>query len=126
MTPHPSLRQLILAAALLLFFVSGAPADEFDSAGVTIRYDVRGEGEPVLLIHGLNASARLNWELPGITARLAKNYRVIALDNRGHGGSGRPVGEEEYGVKMAEDAVRLLDHLGVEKAHVVGYSMGGM
>lgn len=126
MSSIPTIRGPVLALAFLVLVASAAPADEFDSAGVTIRYDVRGEGEPVLLIHGLHASARINWELPGITERLAKEHRVIALDNRGHGGSGRPEGEDEYGEKMMEDAVRLLDHLGIEKAHVVGYSMGGM
>ena len=51
---------------------------------------------------------------------------MIALDVRGHGGSGKPKQEDAYGVEMAEDVVRLLDHLKIRKAHVVGYSMGGM
>jgi pimeloyl-ACP methyl ester carboxylesterase len=78
------------------------------------------------LIHGLLSSAQMNWTLPGITAAVAKNHKVIALDCRGHGSSGKPVDETAYGVPMAEDVVRLLDHLGIKKAHIAGYSMGGM
>ena len=98
----------------------------FDSAGVPIRYTVEGEGDPVVLIHGLTASADLNWRLPGVIKTLAPHFRVIAFDARGHGGSGKPKAESAYGVEMEEDVVRLLDHLHIQKAHIVGYSMGGM
>ena len=98
----------------------------FDSAGVAIQYTVEGNGEPVVLIHGLDASADINWRVPGIIKTLAENHLVIALDVRGHGHSGKPETEGAYGVEMAEDVVRLLDHLKIKKAHVVGYSMGGM
>ncbi len=98
----------------------------FDSNGVAIQYSVAGSGPPVVLIHGLFASAQFNWGVPGITKALATNNQVIALDARGHGGSGRPDQERDYGVEMAEDVVRLLDHLKIRKAHVIGYSMGGM
>lgn len=81
----------------------------------------------MLLIHGFKASININWRRPGTIDLLKKSgFRVIALDNRGHGLSDKPVRVEDYGLQMVEDAVRLLDHLGVEKAHVVGYSMGGM
>ena len=83
----------------------------FDSNGVKIHYTVQGKGEPVLLIHGFTASIPLQWGLPGITAALAKNYQVIAFDNRGHGRSGKPHDPKQYGKEMVEDAVRLLDHL---------------
>jgi pimeloyl-ACP methyl ester carboxylesterase len=98
----------------------------FDSNGVKIWYSVRGKGEPVVLIHGLLSSALINWDLPGTTALLAKGYRVIALDVRGHGLSGKPTKEEAYGAELVEDVARLLDHLKIKKAHVVGYSMGGI
>ena len=98
----------------------------FDSKGVSIQYTVEGKGEPVVLIHGLCANAQFNWRAPGIIKALAKDYQVIALDARGHGGSGKPKEEEAYGIEMMEDIVRLLDHLNIQKAHVVGYSMGGM
>ena len=101
-------------------------ADEFTSDGVKIHYLIEGKGEPVILIHGLYATATGNWQGPGIMPELAKNYQVIALDLRAHGQSGKPEGEAQYGVQMAEDVVRLMDHLQLPKAHLVGYSLGGM
>jgi pimeloyl-ACP methyl ester carboxylesterase len=98
----------------------------FISNGVPIQYSIEGKGDPVVLIHGLFASARINWRISGIIKALAKDYQVIAMDVRGHGGSGKPKEDEAYGVEMMEDVVRLLDHLNIQKAHVVGYSMGGM
>lgn len=100
-------------------------SESFDSNGVKIQYVMAGEGEPVILIHGFTASAMMNWQQPGVFDALAKNYKVIALDNRGHGRSGKPHEPEKYGVEMVEDIVRLMDHLGIERAHIVGYSMGG-
>ena len=114
--------------SLLLFAFAaplGAAEDQFfDSNGVKLRYRVEGEGEPVLLIHGFGANVGIQWELPGVTKALAKDYQVIAYDNRGHGRSGKPHEPEKYGLEMIEDAVRLLDHLEIDRAHVVGYSMG--
>lgn len=97
----------------------------FDSNGVKIQYVTAGEGEPVILVHGFTASAMMNWQQPGVFDALAKDYKVVALDNRGHGRSGKPHEKEKYGVEMVEDVVRLMDHLGIERAHIVGYSMGG-
>ncbi len=85
----------------------------FHSGGVKIAYFVQGKGEPVVL-------------LPGVTDLLAKDYQVIALDMRGHGLSDKPAKEDAYGPELVEDIVRLLDHLKIKKAHVVGYSMGGI
>ena len=103
------------------------PAVEtFDSNGVKIAYFVQGKGEPVVLIHGWLSSAGINWSLPGITALLAKDFQVIALDVRGHGLSDKPTKEDAYGPELVEDVVRLLDHLKIKKAHIVGYSMGGI
>jgi pimeloyl-ACP methyl ester carboxylesterase len=116
----------LTCAALALASAGLLHAEEFDSAGVKIHYTVAGQGEPVILIHGLTSSARMNWTLPGTTAALAKHYRVIALDCRGHGQSGKPETEGAYGTNMVEDVVRLLDHLHLPKARVAGYSMGGM
>jgi pimeloyl-ACP methyl ester carboxylesterase len=98
----------------------------FDANGVKIVYSVQGKGEPVVLIHGWLSSAGINWALPGISALLAKNYQVIALDVRGHGLSDKPAKVEAYGPELVEDIVRLLDHLKIKKAHIVGYSMGGI
>jgi pimeloyl-ACP methyl ester carboxylesterase len=100
--------------------------DSFKSNGVKIAYFTEGKGEPVVLIHGWLSSAGINWALPGISAQLAKDFQVIALDVRGHGLSDKPLKEEDYGPALVEDVVRLLDHLKIKKAHIVGYSMGGI
>lgn len=95
----------------------------FDSAGVKIHYIEAGAGEVVFLHHGQGGNAR-NWVDVGIVERLAPEFRVIAIDARGHGQSDKPHTPESYGVEMSNDIIRLLDHLGVEKAHIVGYSFG--
>jgi pimeloyl-ACP methyl ester carboxylesterase len=117
-----------LACAILLAAQSAALAAEdhyFDSDGVKIHYVTEGQGEPVILVHGFTASIPVQWQLPGIFSKLAKDYQVIALDNRGHGKSEKPHDSKQYGPNMVDDVVRLMDHLKLEKAHVVGYSMGG-
>jgi pimeloyl-ACP methyl ester carboxylesterase len=116
----------VLFVPLLVGQARGAEETTFDSGGVQIAYSVSGKGEPVVLIHGLFSSAWMNWEMPGTVKLLAEHYQVVALDVRGHGRSGKPKEEDAYGVKMAEDVVRLMDHLKIEKAHIAGYSMGGM
>jgi pimeloyl-ACP methyl ester carboxylesterase len=99
----------------------------FDSNGVRIRYVDRGprDGEPVVLVHGFTQSIETAWGDPGVIDALDDDHRVIALDCRGHGRSDKPHDRDEYGDAMVDDVLRLLDHLGIEKAHVVGYSMGG-
>lgn len=98
----------------------------FDSDGVGIAFIDEGEGPPVLLIHGFASNVQTNWVFPSWVGYLrGKGYRVIALDNRGHGRSAKLYRLEDYGGPlMAEDARRLLDHLGIARAHVMGYSMG--
>jgi len=120
------LKTLFCFAAV--FLLAGLPiqADDFDSAGVKIHYTVQGTGEPVILIHGLYASAQKNWGFNGVIADLAQHYQVIALDCRGHGDSDKPAGEGDYGIKMVDDVVRLMDHLHLPSANLIGYSMGGM
>ena len=120
------IKSFLLACIALTASAPLLLADEFLSNEVKIHYYETGQGESVILIHGLYSSARMNWELPGVTARLARHFRVIALDNRGHGQSDKPEGDDQYGPEMAEDIVRLMDHLQIKKAHVVGYSLGGM
>jgi pimeloyl-ACP methyl ester carboxylesterase len=114
---------VLLAAAS----VAGAAPQQgqFLSNGVKIHYITQGQGEPVILIHGFSASAYLNWVMPQVFDKLSKHYQVIALDNRGHGQSGKPHEIDKYGPEMVEDVVRLMDHLKIEKAHIIGYSMGG-
>lgn len=98
----------------------------FDSDGIDIAYEVAGSGEPVLLIHGFASNAKVNWIATGWVAFLVEAGRqVIALDNRGHGDSQKLYDPALYGApEMAEDSRRLLDHLGVPAADVIGYSMG--
>jgi pimeloyl-ACP methyl ester carboxylesterase len=114
-----------LAAAVLAAGILAAADSTFDSAGVRIHFTDEGSGEPVLLIHGYTVDAVRQWGDPGIIKGLADRYRVITFDHRGHGQSGKPHDPRAYGNQMAEDAVRLLDHLNIRKAHIVGYSMGG-
>ncbi|MCB1515647.1 MAG: alpha/beta hydrolase [Hyphomicrobiaceae bacterium] len=99
---------------------------QFSSDGVEIAYIDEGEGPPVLLIHGFASNVQTNWVTPSWVGYLrGKGYRVIAFDNRGHGQSAKLYRLEDYGAPlMAEDARRLLDHLGIQSAHVMGYSMG--
>jgi pimeloyl-ACP methyl ester carboxylesterase len=94
--------------------------------GVNIHFLVEGKGEPVILIHGLHSSAEINWKRTGIFAELAKDHQVIALDLPGHGLSNKPDREQAYGLQVVEDVVGVLDHLKIKRAHIVGYSLGGM
>jgi pimeloyl-ACP methyl ester carboxylesterase len=110
----------------------------FSSGGVRIAFVDEGPGgaqsespsegraDPVLLIHGFASSVRYNWREPGWIALLVRNgFRVVAMDSRGHGESDKLYDPGDYGAAlMAEDARRLLDHLGIARADVMGYSMG--
>ena len=116
---------LAVGYAAIKFKALNVEGQYFDSGGIRIHYYEQGKGTPVILVHGLGASITTNWMTSKILPELAKQYRVIALDNRGHGRSGKPHDPSQYGVEMVKDIVRLMDHLGIEKAHVVGYSMGG-
>ena len=100
--------------------------DSFSGKDGRIAYIAEGEGEPVLLIHGFASNARTNWRDTGWMRFLADHgFRAIAPDNRGHGASDKFYDPESYtGAAMAEDALQLLDHLGIAKADVIGYSMG--
>ncbi|GIX04899.1 MAG: hypothetical protein KatS3mg114_0768 [Planctomycetaceae bacterium] len=97
---------------------------------VRVYYRVAGAGEAVVLIHGWMADHRM-WDprLAGehsVWKLLTPRYRVVALDCRGHGRSDKPHTDDAYGSQMADDVVRLLDHLGIEQANMVGYSMGSL
>jgi 3-oxoadipate enol-lactonase len=91
--------------------------------GTRLHYEVVGRrsGQPVLFIQGLGASKH-GWDLQRLA--FAPSYRVIAHDNRGAGRSDKPFGSYSL-EQMADDAVSVLDHAGIESAHVVGASMGG-
>ena len=98
----------------------------FHNDGVCIRFIDEGTGEPVLLVHGFASSVKHNWLEPGWVGLLTRNgYRVIAYDNRGHGESSKLYDPDAYQpALMMEDARRLLDHLRIARADVMGYSMG--
>jgi len=98
----------------------------FTVKGVKLHYLSAGKGDPVVLIHGLHSSAEINWKLTGVFGELAKTHRVVAIDLPGHGRSDKPKKDDAYGLQVVEDVVALMDHLKIKKAHVVGYSLGGM
>ena len=97
----------------------------FDSHDVRIHYEDHGEGAPVMLVHGFGTDARSHWGDSGLLRFLTARYRVIAPDARGHGRSDKPHAREHYGMRnMCGDIVRLLDHLGLRRTLLVGYSIG--
>jgi pimeloyl-ACP methyl ester carboxylesterase len=97
-----------------------------DSDGVSISYLDEGEGDPILLIHGFASNSTVNWRNTNWIKTLnGAGFRVIAFDNRGHGQSEKLYDPGDYGAPpMAEDARRLLDHLGIARADIMGFSMG--
>src|SRR5262245_60119497 len=123
--------------ACLVLSASFAIAQDkfFDSKGIKIRYVESGSGPPMVLVHGfgntvetwMNAT-RFGDEAKSLNAGpfgdLAKSYHVIAFDLRGHGKSDKPHDAKQYGPELALDIVRLLDHLHMPRAHIVGYSLG--
>ena len=93
------------------------------SDAVKIHYLTAGtSGSWVVLVHGYSDNAQRMWFATGIAPALAKTHRVVALDNRNHGQSDKPV---PGGSGRAQDIVELMDHLKIQKAHIHGYSMGG-
>ncbi len=110
------------AARMVQFFES----DGLRLAFIDAAPHGRDRGEPILLIHGFASNYRVNWVNPRWVETLSHDgRRVIAFDNRGHGESDKPTDPAAYhSALMAADAARLLDHLGVGRADVMGYSMG--
>lgn len=107
----------------------------FDSGGVRICYvdiaphdhdSAPGRGETVMLVHGFASTHAVNWVHTTWTNMLARSgFRVVALDHRGHGQSEKLYDSSQYGPAiMAEDVRRLMDHLDIHRADVIGYSMG--
>ena len=93
-----------------------------DVNGLKLYYEVHGQGEPLVLLHGSFMTIPLNWSrfLP----RLAQNRQVIAAEMQGHGRT-KDVARDISYEAMADDVAGLLQHLGIEQADVLGYSMGG-
>jgi pimeloyl-ACP methyl ester carboxylesterase len=120
------MKRKILAVTFSLLFllpcIAEAADQFFDSNGVRIRYVVAGSGEPIILVHPFAANAEI-WE--PLVKDLSQNYQLIAMDCRGHGKSEKPHDPKQYGIEMVNDVVRLMDHLGIKKSIIIGYSMGG-
>lgn len=125
----------VIACLVLSSPLAFAQDKFFDSNGVKIRYVESGSGPPMVLVHGFGNTVEtwMNAGRFGDVAKssnagpfddLAKSYHVIAFDLRGHGKSGKPHDAKQYGPELALDVVRLLDHLRIPRAHIVGYSLG--
>jgi len=99
----------------------------FHNGAVEIAYLDEGEGDPIVLVHGFASTKNVNWVYPTWVSELKKNgCRVIALDNRGHGDSAKLYDPAQYRIPtMADDVGALMDHLNIERADIMGYSLGG-
>lgn len=121
-----ALSQLLLTVTLSVLAFSSLsqslPEDKFfDSSGTRIRYIELGSGEPIIAIHGFTRNSD-SWL--GSVSELAETHRLILFDQRGHGLSDKPHAVSEYGREMGHDVIRLMDHLSIPKAHLLGYSLG--
>ncbi|TWB91300.1 pimeloyl-ACP methyl ester carboxylesterase [Bradyrhizobium macuxiense] len=98
----------------------------FHHGDVEIAYVDEGAGEPIVLVHGFASSKNVNWIYPTWVSELVKaGRRVIALDNRGHGESAKLYDAAQYEIAiMASDVTALMDHLGIARADIMGYSLG--
>ena len=96
-----------------------------DSNGVSIHYNVEGDGPPLVLQHGFSGSLH-GWHEGGYVEVLKRDYRLILTDTRGHGQSGKPHEPKDYHMSLkVADVVAVLDALGIDRAHYMGYSLGG-
>jgi len=95
----------------------------FTRAGVTLHYKEIGTGEAVFLVHGY-ARNLSDWAVPAET--LSTTHRIVAIDVRGFGQSSKFGDPEQFGVRMADDVIHLMDDLRIDRAHIVGQSMGAL
>ena len=117
----------ILAVSSAVFGAEGPMHKYFTTSdGLKIHYMEQGSGSPVVLVHGYTGSAEGNWFSNGVADALVGKHRVIAIDVRGHGQSDKPHEAARYGDRLWSDVIELMNHLDIEKAHIHGYSMGGM
>lgn len=92
---------------------------------VRIHYQIEGRGPPLILHHGYASSAQI-WRQAGYTEALRGEYKLILVEARGHGASGKPHAVRDYALRLrVGDVVAVLDALDVSQAHFFGYSMGG-
>lgn len=101
---------------------------DFERDGVRLHYELHGreDGRPIVLVHGFASHYRLNWVGTRWQETLTQaGFRIVGLDCRGHGASDKPHDPGAYGTEtMAADVRALLDHLGLETADYLGFSMG--
>lgn len=113
--------------AIFLFALVSACADggreQHATPDLRTHFVVRGSGEPVVLLHGLSQTHEV-WLQTSLYEDLARDHTVIAVDLRGHGLSDKPHEPSAYGPNLHSDLVDLLDHLEIDKAHFVGFSLG--
>ena len=96
-----------------------------ENHGVKIYFEVHGQGHPIVFLHGFTRNLQL-WKFAGYVTGLERSYRVILIDQRGHGQSDKPHDAGAYRLeKRLGDVTTVLDHLGVKQASLFGYSMGG-
>jgi len=96
-----------------------------NNQGIRIHYEVEGDGTPLVLLHGISDTIE-SWYACGYVGSLKKEYKLILIDVRGHGGSDKPHDSEAYAMRLlVNDVVAALDDLKISKAHFLGYSMGG-
>ena len=98
----------------------------FHNGAVEIAYLDEGEGDPILLVHGFASSKNVNWVYPAWVSELKKNgRRVVAIDLRGHGDSSKLYEPEQYSIEiMTGDVIALMNHLKIDRADIMGYSLG--
>jgi len=98
----------------------------FHHGAVEIAFLDEGEGDPILLVHGFGSSKNVNWVYPAWVSELTKNgRRVIALDLRGHGDSSKLYDPRDYGIEiLAGDVIALMNYLRIDRADIMGYSLG--
>jgi pimeloyl-ACP methyl ester carboxylesterase len=114
------------AAVVCLAVVPAFAAEDgkyADFNGVKVHYIDRGQGEPIVLLHGGTSNLE-SWIRTGVVANLQRDFRVIAFDARGAGKSDKPRDPRAYGRQQALDVPRLLDTLKIDRAHIVGFSLG--
>jgi pimeloyl-ACP methyl ester carboxylesterase len=124
MNPFIRITALLLCTAIAPSVAAATYEDKYlDANGVKLRYIDTGKGETIVLLHG--GTSRLeSWITPGVVDNLSKDFRVIAFDARGHGKSDSPREPAAYGRQQALDVVRILDALKIDKAHIIGFSLG--
>ncbi len=125
MTPIIRVATLLLLGMTIVPTAAAAGYEDkyLDANGVKIRYIDTGKGEAIVLLHGGTSNLE-SWTSRGVVDNLAKDFRVIAFDARGHGKSDSPRDPAAYGRQQALDVVRILDALKIERAHIVGFSLG--